>query len=319
MKNSFFGRNKFKYSGIRVKIWVVLKKSVMVLLCSLGLALLYHFVFSLFFDTPREKAMKRENDLLSSEYSRLTEQIRGLDTVVKELRGRDRSIYATLLQSQPLEFDYDSYFLPRYQLWARDSCFGLVSYLDGRYKQLHHRATEITRAFGALTRRLQQRRDSVSGIPSCFPLLSPDFSAIGASVGPRMHPFYKVMHNHKGMDLLAGLGTNVFATAEGKVTKVRRSKKGDGNTVVIKHPGYGFETRYAHLGDILVRQGQQVNRSTVIARVGNTGMSLLPHLHYEILKDGQIMDPVHYFFADLHPAAYQKIVQISHNTGQSLD
>jgi murein DD-endopeptidase MepM/ murein hydrolase activator NlpD len=143
--------------------------------------------------------------------------------------------------------------------------------------------------------------------------------AIGATIGQRVHPFYKIPMEHNGMDFLVGFGTDVVATADGYVSKVSRSPRGQGNVVEIVHGESGFSTLYAHLSELFVRQGQQVTRGMVIARVGSSGMSFMPHLHYEVHQDSLVRDPVHYFFMDVMPKEYRQIMLTAYNTGQSLD
>jgi murein DD-endopeptidase MepM/ murein hydrolase activator NlpD len=126
------------------------------------------------------------------------------------------------------------------------------------------------------------------------------------------------MEMHNGIDLLASLGTEVIAVANGVVTDISRSDRGRGNQIVIEHWG-GYKTVYSHLGDVMVRKSQQVKQGNVIARVGNSGLSFAPHLHFEVHLDGKPVEPVNYFFADLSPSEYREMLMIAINTGQSLD
>ena len=118
--------------------------------------------------------------------------------------------------------------------------------------------------------------------------------------------------------MLAAIGTEVHSTAGGTVIEVVSSDRGRGNQVTIQHKD-GYITKYAHLGDILVRKFQQVKQNTIIGRVGNSGLSFAPHLHYEVLFNGEVMDPVNYFFADLTPYEYREMMVIAMSSGQSLD
>ena len=159
---------------------------------------------------------------------------------------------------------------------------------------------------------------SVKHIPSIIPIKDFSIGQAGASVGKKINPFYKTVVMHNGMDFLGAAGTDVMATAEGIVNETQRSKKGSGNSIVIDHQN-GYVTTYSHLGDILVRKGQKVKQGDVIGRIGLSGMSFAPHLHYEISFNEKIMDPVNYFFAELTPEQYKDLVAVASNTGQSLD
>ncbi len=133
----------------------------------------------------------------------------------------------------------------------------------------------------------------------------------------RIHPVYKVKKMHTGIDFAASIGTPIYATADGKIVEVSVKFSGYGKMVEIDH-GFGFRTRYAHMHDFAVRPGQQVRRGDLIGYVGNTGLSTAPHLHYEVLLNGNHINPVHYFFNDLTPSEYEKIIELASIENQSL-
>ena len=140
----------------------------------------------------------------------------------------------------------------------------------------------------------------------------------GASVGQKVNPFYKVETSHNGVDLIAPQGDPVLAVADGTVTDIIHERKGLGNVVEITHPG-GYVTRYAHLADIKVSKGQRVQRGRRIASVGISGNSFAPHLHLELIKDGEYLNPVDCFFAGVTPEEYAAMELMASRTGQSLD
>ena len=154
--------------------------------------------------------------------------------------------------------------------------------------------------------------------PMLVPVPDLKFAQVGASVGKKMDPFYKVLTMHNGIDLIAGQGTPVLATADGVVLEVKRSGKGPGNIVEIGHDG-GYRTLYAHLQDIVVRKGERVKAGRKIANVGMSGNSFAPHLHYEVHRDSLVLDPVNFFFASFSPEDYMKAAYMAATTGQSLD
>ena len=158
----------------------------------------------------------------------------------------------------------------------------------------------------------------MKAIPSIVPIRDFSIRQSGASVGRKVNPFYKSIVEHTGMDLLAGTGTEVLAAADGVVEKAVRNGKKEGNSIVINHKN-GYVTKYIHMGDILVRQGQKVSQGTVIGRVGVSGMSFAPHLHYEVWFNDEVMDPMNYFFATVTPQMFREMAIVVANTGQSLD
>lgn len=140
---------------------------------------------------------------------------------------------------------------------------------------------------------------------------------VASGFGFRIHPIYKVKKMHTGMDFAAPIGTPIYATADGRIEEVSVKFSGYGKMVVIDH-GFGYKTRYAHMHDFAVRSGQNVKRGELIGYVGDTGISTAPHLHYEVMMNGVLINPVHYFFNDLTPAEYEKIVELSSIENQSL-
>jgi murein DD-endopeptidase MepM/ murein hydrolase activator NlpD len=158
----------------------------------------------------------------------------------------------------------------------------------------------------------------IACIPAIQPIANRDLHRVASPFGVRMHPFYKVLKMHTGMDFTASIGTEVLATGNGVVSDIIPNARGYGNTVIIDH-GYGYKTLYAHLSTILVKVGKQVKRGNVIALVGNSGMSMAPHLHYEIRKNDAPINPINFFFNELTPREYNKIILIASQSGQSLD
>jgi murein DD-endopeptidase MepM/ murein hydrolase activator NlpD len=154
--------------------------------------------------------------------------------------------------------------------------------------------------------------------PMTNPLEDFSFAQTGASVGEKINPFYKVPIMHNGLDMIAPSGAPVYASADGVVRNVIRSRKGLGNVVEIDH-GNGYVTRYAHLADVEVRKGRELKKGARIGYVGVSGNSFAPHLHYEVLRDTLVMDPVNHLFASVSPDDYMNMLIMAVSTGQSLD
>ena len=144
----------------------------------------------------------------------------------------------------------------------------------------------------------RDKESMMESIPSVCPIYVSDFERIGSGYGMRKDPIDSTMRMHKGIDISADMGTNVYASASGKVIQVISSDKGHGNCIVIEH-GFGFSSRYAHLSAFRVSEGDEVKRGDLIGLVGSTGRSTGPHLHYEIEKDGEIIDPKKFIQFDL--------------------
>ena len=196
---------------------------------------------------------------------------------------------------------------------TRDS--DIVLYADRKLVSLEASAARIEADFGRIFEQLADRK---SLPPLSLPLKSVSPAQTGASTGMKLSPFLKVRTQHNGLDLLSPQGERVLATADGTVTHVAHSVKGSGNVVEITHDS-GYVTRYAHLGDISVSRGQRVKRGMRIGTVGMTGNSFAPHLHYEVLRDSVVLDPVNFLFASVSPKTYADMVFMSVSTEQSMD
>jgi murein DD-endopeptidase MepM/ murein hydrolase activator NlpD len=299
-------------SGMWTKVTVVLKY----LSVSLFLAVLYYFVFSSLFNTREQERLSRENRLMNEEYERALERLDLLDNVVADLQTKDREIYMNIFKSNPPDFIYD-YNSRLYASMDTASDKSLVSFtsdkIDNSIKMAGIQSDKINRIYREIA-----GNDSLLYIPSEVPVRNFSVSQTGAGMGEKIHPFYKTKNFHSGMDLLAVTGTEVLAAASGTVSEVTRSDRGRGNQVRIDH-GNGYVTYYAHLGEIMVGRGRRVTKGDPIARVGNSGLSFAPHLHYEVLLDDKVQDPTGYFFGELSPSVYREMTVTALNSGQSLD
>jgi len=156
-----------------------------------------------------------------------------------------------------------------------------------------------------------------AAIPAIQPVANKQLIALASGYGLRIHPIYKVKKMHTGIDFAAAIGTPIYATADGVIDKLNVSFSGYGKMIEIDH-GFGYRTRYAHMHGFAVRQGQKIKRGDLIGYVGDTGLSTAPHLHYEVFVNGVHANPVHYFFNDLNPAEYEKIIELASIENQSL-
>jgi murein DD-endopeptidase MepM/ murein hydrolase activator NlpD len=162
------------------------------------------------------------------------------------------------------------------------------------------------------------KEEMLACTPAIQPIANKTLKEISSGFGWRIQPLYKIRQFHPGQDFAAQIGTPVYATANGVVEKVESSFHGYGNNIIINH-GFGYKTLYGHLSGFAVKEGQKVKRGATIGYVGNTGMSTGPHLHYEVIKNDEKINPINFFFNDLTAEQYDQILQLSNNAGQSLD
>lgn len=286
----------------------------------LGAVTLYYIVYSLFFDTPSEYVLKHSTDRLRSEYELLEARYDSLLAVADNIAERDRNIFRILFESDPYDFEREDRTMrtSRYEEILNYPTRRLKNELDTRTQQMEERMKVLARSYRSLQSQIDSMGSACDRIPAIQPVINHQLSLLTASYGMRIHPFYKTLKSHQGVDYTIPEGSRVFATADGRVKEVSSRNSTAGLTVVIDH-GNGFETSYNHLGKINVTRGQEVRRGDIIALSGNTGLSLSPHLHYEVRHNGMRVDPIHYFFLELSPSEYQRILRIARSGMQSFD
>ena len=286
----------------------------------LAVAVIYFVVFSLFFDTPIEYELKKSTAKIEKEYRALEQRYAMLQEILENVSERDRSVYKILFEADPAtraEEDRQRGIAFRTRLDGMTNK-ELGNYFDEHLGLLYQRVSN----YDATTERLHERvaRDVARALstPAIQPVDNRQLKLLTASFGERVHPFFKTMSQHNGVDYSVPAGSAVFATADGTVKDVAQRNSTSGQTVVIDH-GNGYETTYAHLSKVQVQRGQSVRRGEIIALTGNTGLSLAPHLHYEVRHNGMRVDPIHYFFSELSPADYRRILRIAQSGMQSFD
>jgi murein DD-endopeptidase MepM/ murein hydrolase activator NlpD len=284
-------------------------------------AVLLNVIYSSIFDTPKEKKLIRENSQLLFQYEILNNKIVNLENVLSDIEKRDDNIYRTIFNAEPIPKS------------IRDAGFGGVNkyeYLEG-YDYSHivietaKRLDQLTKAvyvqstsFDEVIELAKNREDQLASIPAIQPISNRDLTRTASGWGYRIHPIYKIRRFHYGMDFTAPTGTEVYATGDGEVILVEYSRRGYGNQIIIDH-GYGYKTLYAHMSGFNVKLGQQVKRGDVIGFVGSTGLSTAPHLHYEVHLNNKKVNPINYYFNDLTPEEYDRMIELSMRSGQSFD
>lgn len=288
---------------------------------TLVLALFYNLVFSAFFDTPKEKELMRENKQLELQYEILNKKFDLVEKTLDDLQRRDNNIYRVIFETEPIPSSVREAGFggsERYEKLKGLDDSELVIKTSKRLDKLSKQLYIQSKSYDQIINKAENKEEMLASIPAIQPISNDDLTRTASGYGWRIHPIYKIKKFHDGMDFTAPTGTEVYATGDGVVSKVKNSYRGYGKRVVIDH-GFGYKTRYAHLTSFNVRRGEEVKRGDVIGYVGNSGLSTAPHLHYEVEKDGEKVNPVHYYFNDLTPEQYEKMIFISSNSGQSFD
>ena len=301
--------------GRKLTFAKLLRRSLRFLVATLSMAILYYVIFALVFSTDTERRLKRENRMYEQEYPELAAKESLISDVIEGLKAKDNRIYEDIFHTSAPEMEpYASIDF----LAGLDSITdrGIVQYTEKKIAFLESCSNVVEANFLEV-----MRTTTDSGFvmpPMTNPLKDFSFAQTGASVGDKMNPFYKVSMDHQGLDMIAPSGNPVYASADGVVKEAKRSRKGLGNVVLIDHEN-GYFTRYAHLADIDVAKGRRVKLGTKIGTVGVSGNSFAPHLHYEVLRDTVVLDPVNHMFARVTPEEYLNMMILSVSTGQSMD
>lgn len=310
-----FDKDDIKVKKKRTSVWTVMRRVLVFFIATMSVAVLYYIIFAFVFSTDVEQQLRDENRMYEREYPLLAEKEALMSEVIEGLQLKDDRIYEEIFNTaapnvDPMEsVDF---------LVGLDSLpdKGLVRYTENKIESLEKASERIEANFRSIAMAV---KDSGFVMPPMHnPLQNFSFAQTGASVGYKINPFYKVEIQHNGLDMIAPSGSPVYAAADGIVSKVTRSRKGLGNVVEIDH-GNGYVTRYAHLADVVAVRGRSVKRGTRIGNVGVSGNSFAPHLHYEVLRDTVVLDPVNHLFATVTPEEYMNILVMSVTTGQSMD
>ncbi len=313
-----FNPEDLKYSkldnSLNARVWRV----VIYVAAILVMAILLNVVYSLFFDTPRERQIRRENEILQEQYQALSERKSRVDTVMQEIEQIDRDIYRVIFETEPVKKDEFKGSGLNYQNLLRSTNKEVIYYTAGKSDSLMKHNRETAYLYDVLMIKGGNRKEMLKAIPAIQPISNPDFSLIASGFGHRIHPIYKIMKMHSGIDFSASVGTPVMATGDGLVESVIRSERGLGNRILVDH-GYGYKTLYACMDETTVRQGRRVNRGEVIGTVGESGLSVAPHLHYEVQLNGEPVNPINFFFLELSPLEYDQVILSSMMSGQSFD
>lgn len=304
-----------RFRKVRKSFWGKVRSVVGFLLASMSITVVIYVVASFFLLTDTERQLRRENRMYERLYPELLEKQKLVSDVVKDLESRDNAIYREIFNADAPEVDPVSSIETMFtsDTLGKDD---LIGYTSSKATELSAIAGEVEDNFLTIFSKLAE--DGYKLPPMSAPLEEVGYASTGASVGQKVSPFYKVQIPHTGIDLVAQQGDPVLATADGTVREVERSGKGMGNTVLIDH-GNGYMTKYCHLADIKVYKGQKVKKGAKIATVGMTGSSFAPHLHYEVLLDGEPKDPLGYMFGSVDIAQYAAMAFMTASTGQSLE
>jgi murein DD-endopeptidase MepM/ murein hydrolase activator NlpD len=284
------------------------------------IAVVIFFVFTRFFDSPMEAQLRKENQLLQTQYEILSLRLNEAFAVLTDMQQRDENLYRAIFQAESIPESIRKAGVGganRYEHLMNLSNPDLVVATTQKMDMLKRQLYVQSNSLEELVTIGKTQEERLKCIPAIQPISDKDMKRMASGYGMRIHPIYRVPKFHAGMDFSAPVGTEIYATADGVVT-FSGYKQSYGNCININH-GFGYQTLYGHMSKFIVRVGQKVTRGEIIGYVGDTGLSTAPHLHYEVLVWGKHDNPAKYYFMDLTPEEYDLMIQLAANRGQVMD
>jgi len=311
-----------KYERYKRSKWDIALNSLGFFSLASVFAVIMLMSFNYFFESPKELMLKKENQELTLYYQLLEGEVSKLNHMMGDLQQRDDNLYRIIFETEPIPGEMRNAGVggsDRYKeikekgLNQEDLVISLSQKVDALKRQMYVQSV----SYDEVTDMAYKKEEYWAAVPAIQPILNESLNMLASGYGMRIHPILKVRKMHKGVDFAAPKGTPIYATGDGVVVSVKTVFGGYGKHIEIDH-GFGFVTRYAHMNEFKVRRGQKIKRGDLIGTVGNTGSSTAPHVHYEIMKDGRFVNPVNYFFKDLTPEEFDKILELSGRENQSL-
>ncbi len=317
----FFNTHTLRFEKVEVPLRVRLLQLFGYVAASIVTGIVIVVIMFQYIDSPKEKLLRQQNDSYKESYSVIQERVKQLELQMNELESRDNEVYRSIFEADPIP---DSARVKEMEakkevnLIQNLSNIDLLKNMQGQLNNLSLRMSFQTTSFVEITTMVKNKEKLLRAIPAIQPVSNKNLNRVASGFGYRIDPLYKDYRLHAGLDFAAPVGTPIYATSDGVVQIAGFNTDGYGNKVVINH-GYGYQTLYGHMVRVKVRAGQTVKRGEVIGYVGSTGKSTGPHCHYEVIKRGGKVDPVYYFYNDLTPAQFDRMLKAAAANKQSLD
>lgn len=317
----FYNTNTLRYEKLETPLRVKLLRVLGFISAAIVTAVIIVSIAYKYFPSANERILKQENNALRENFLLLNEKADKLNQKLTDLEERDNDIYRAIFEADPIP---DS---ARQKEIEMQQEFQLVMSMSGSQleksilqtlNRLDNRLTVQDASYKEISTAIHNKEDLLASTPAIQPISNKELKRVASGFGYRIDPIYKTRRFHGGLDFTAPQGTPIYATANGRIRYAGNSGSGYGNHVIIDH-GYGYRTLYAHMYKITAKQGTRVTRGEIIGYVGSTGKSTGPHCHYEVHKNGRRMDPVYFFYNDLTPEQFDRILKMAAVANQSLD
>jgi murein DD-endopeptidase MepM/ murein hydrolase activator NlpD len=317
----YFDHKTLSFEKARMTMRAILLKILSYVSTSLVFTVLAIIIGYTFFESPKERMLKREVQQYELQFKLISERLEHMQAVLDDIADRDDNIYRIIFEAEPIPSEARRAGIggaDRYQNLKGYKNTDVVISTAKKLDQISAQLYVQSKSYDEVYELAKNKAQLLASIPAIQPLSNKDLKRLSSYYGYRIDPFYKVRKFHEGVDFSAPTGTEIYATGNGRIVDCGRSRGGYGNVIIIDH-GFGYKTKYAHLHSIKVRKGQKVSRGQIIGTVGNTGKSTSPHLHYEVWKNNRKINPINYFFNDISPEQYDEMVALSQRPSQSMD
>jgi murein DD-endopeptidase MepM/ murein hydrolase activator NlpD len=317
----YYNPTTLRYEKLETPLRVKLLRALGFIAGSLVTALIIVSIAFQYLDSPKEKILRQQYEKASENYDVLSQEVHKLRQQMVELEKRDNEVYRSIFEASPIPDSArvkEMEKLKEIQLVQAMDAGDLYSDIVGSLNNLTRRVAYQNKSYKEIEGFIKNKEILLAATPAIQPVNNKDLNRIASGFGYRIDPVYKTVKMHAGLDFAAPQGTPIYATANGSVKMAGNTGNGYGNHVIINH-GYGYETLYGHMYKVTARPGAKIRRGEIIGYVGSTGKSTGPHLHYEVHKNGKRLDPVYFFYNDLSPEQYDRLLKMAAASNQSFD
>ena len=319
----YYDHDSLSYREIKITNKNRISVALLFLLASFffGITSLLILLNSDIINTPSEVAQKRSIENFKLQFDILNKKLSQLEAVIADVENRDNNLYRVYFEASPIpEEQRRAGFggVNRYKDLEGYDNSDLVINTTKRLEILTKQTVVQSRSLDEIERLAKNKASLIEAIPTIQPIKNKDLTRVASGYGYRIDPFTKIRRFHYGMDFTAKRGTPIYATGNGIIKRADNRSSGYGKHIRIDH-GYGYVSLYAHLSKYKVRRGQKVKRGDIIGYVGNSGRSIGPHLHYEILKDNKKINPLNFYYGNLSAQEYEALLTQSNQENQSMD
>jgi murein DD-endopeptidase MepM/ murein hydrolase activator NlpD len=317
----FYNTNTLRYEKHTTPLRVKLLRLLGFLASSFVTALILLAIAFRYIDSPKEKLLRQQYESSREALQAMNDHVMKLNQQMEELESRDNDVYRAIFEANPIPDSARAKAMEKQKelrLVEGMNQNDLAGSIAKTINNLTLRMAFQDKSFTELQGFIRNKEVLLASTPAIQPVSNKQLTRIASGFGYRIDPVYKTVKMHAGLDFAAPQGTPIYATADGVVNEAGNSGDGYGNHVVIRH-GYGYETLYGHMFRVKARRGEKVKRGTVIGYVGSTGKSTGPHCHYEVRKNDRPLDPVYFFYNDITPEQFDRLLKLAAASNQSFD